>query len=75
MCDASQPCTSLDQLSIFEFVVLLIFEQLADFETRQLTTDVMLDLDEIKEAGALYRLLQEDPKLVVVCSVHKLYKI
>lgn len=75
MCDASEPCPPLNQLSILEFIVLLVFEEFADLETGQLTTNVVLDLDEVEELEALYSLFDEDSKLVVVCSVHKLYKL
>lgn len=74
MDDAGEAGASLDKLSIFELIVFLVLEQLADLEACQLAADVVLHLYQVQELQALGRLLYQDAQLVVIGRVHeKLY--
>lgn len=46
---ACETCTPFDQFCILEFIILLVFEQLADLEASQLAADIVLRLDVVEE--------------------------
>ena len=60
----------LHQLSKLEFVVFLVLEQFADFEARQLATDVVLGLDGVEESQRDDGLFDECAEFEVVDEVH-----
>lgn len=72
--DACEASPSLDEFCILQFIILLIFEQFADFESSQLAADVVLRFDVIEELERLGGLLDQNTEFVVVRAVHKLYK-
>lgn len=55
--DSSEPRSSFHEFCVLEFIILLIFEEFANFEARQLAADIVLHFDEVQELEALYRLV------------------
>lgn len=55
--DSSEPRPSFHEFCVLEFIILLIFEEFANFEARQLAADIVLHFDEVQELEALYRLV------------------
>lgn len=58
------------EFGIPSLIVLLIFQKFANLEACQFTTDIVLDLDRIKEFKAGDGLFDKSPELEVIYQVH-----
>ena len=52
-------------------ILLLVFKEFADFKASQLTTDIVLIFDGVKELEAGEGLLDDGSQLEVIDEVHK----
>ena len=75
LCDLSKVGSLFDKLCKFEFIILLIFEQFADFEACQFTANIVLWFDRVEKAQGCDGLVDDGPELEVVNQVHRLTEV